>query len=218
MNSFKNTTKQTLLSFGSKLLSKVDLPNVSSHQHEISVPSLCRKVFEPVEMGPGFADFFFLSGTESTSVKNIETFYYNVRQGKKRAPEYRLYYSNEIDEKFSKFSSGDLCIFIKTINHDILILIANRTSQYFSELITLFPLESLNDQQLFLFTNISMPLQKLLGFSNYYSILRLSDYEFRKQEPIGSKDKWWYSSINNPKRLFLLKNHLDHMEKHGQKN
>lgn len=197
-----------ILRSGSKRLAAVDLPGGSSHQHEIGDGRAFRHVFEPDDTGPVMTEFLFLNGSQQNLI-SAEVFYYNSRQRTKsgvkaRSPEYRVYYPPSVDSHFSLFRPGDLCVFLKDINHRPFIVVANTSSPFYTELYSIFSPER-NGRIMEPTHLLSERLIQLLRLKSEFLVFNLSDFSYAGQEGIGSKEKAWYASSDNSQRLFLFK-------------
>ena len=122
----------------SKYLSSVDTVLKSSNQHEIGsnkftailgVPGSEKRRFNATFIG-------FDPITDEVESCTDTVTYYNTREGKPRAPEYRLYYRDNVVSE--RMSEGDFCLIALRTNGDLLIAIAPPDSDHERRLRHLF--------------------------------------------------------------------------------
>jgi len=106
---------------GVKRMSRVEVDAHTSHQHELAVPKFLRGILGK-EKKTLICTFLYLDPeAEVPNSEKLELKYYNAREGKPRAAEYRMYYP---DSKIIKLArAGDLLITAKKKQVDELLFI-----------------------------------------------------------------------------------------------
>lgn len=181
-----------------KRLSHVDLPRERSHQHEIGIPKRFRNVFEPELRGKFPVRFVFFSKTAEQGVTG-DGYYYNVRQNKAdRTPEFRMYYSQAVDEYFAGFRAGDICCFLKDIDHQLYCFVLDQSLALAQSLLKSFA------DGAFVETLPADVLGQIQAQSEF-RVIDLAEYSVSESEQMGTKTKGWYRSKYTSDYLFLYK-------------
>lgn len=124
---------------GVKTLSAVDSEPESSNQHEIGITVAMRK-FLGTEKAKFNVTYIWLGDEQETITEQGWATYYNVREGKPRAPEYHFYYpSNAVTEMMS---AGDTLFLAIRPDKTIFFIVVPADSTMQNQLLWLFEIES----------------------------------------------------------------------------